>query len=83
LFREGAVIADSKNLENRRLLSMRKIFTSSTQRDEATRRIIRPLISANFIERIGNTYYTKKSMNDVLDAFKQSEDEQKFNRAGA
>jgi len=81
LFKEGAVIVDSNNLESRRLLSVRKIFSSSKHVEEATRRIIRPLISADFIERIGNTYYTKKSMNEVLDAFKQAEEEQKFNKS--
>jgi len=81
LFKEGAVIVDSNNLESRRLLSVRKIFSSSKHVSEATRRIIRPLISADFIERIGNTYYTKKSMNEVLDAFKQAEEKQRFNKS--
>ena len=82
LFKEGAVIPDSKDLESRRLLSVRKIFTSSAQREEINRRIIKPLAGANYIERVGNTYYTKVPMNEVLDAFRVAEEEQKFNKAG-
>lgn len=73
LYKEGSVKVTTDILADRRLESIRKIFTSSIHRDEVMERIIRPLVSANYIEKRGNLFYAIASMDRTLKALQPKE----------
>lgn len=73
LYQNGAISPTARLKEGKRLVSARRLFSSSAKIERVTTRIIKPLVSAGAIKREGNFYYAVWTLDEVLKALQPKE----------